>query len=104
MPLETDSLEYIDHGSALYQDTRRFEQAIAGLDVTEVWLRGRPGTVTDPDVLAGYVASVADIYQSETTRSWPDVVADVLRPTRERTKSKARATRPRGASSRASSP
>ena len=53
MRLETDSLEYIDHGSRLYRDTRELERVIAGLSVTEVWLKGQPGTVTDPAVLAG---------------------------------------------------
>jgi len=53
MPLETDSLEYIDHDTRLYRDTRALERIIAGLSVTEVWLRGEPGSVTDPEVLAG---------------------------------------------------
>jgi len=53
MRLETDSLEYIDHGTRLYRDTKELERVIAGLSVTEVWLKGQPGSVTDPAVLAG---------------------------------------------------
>ena len=33
--------------------------------------------LTDASAAAGYVASVADHYQPETTRPWPDVVEDV---------------------------
>ena len=53
MRLETDGLEYIDHDTALYKDTRRFERVIAGLSLTEVWLSGPPASLTDPAVLRG---------------------------------------------------
>ena len=53
MQLETDSIEYINHDSALYRDTKRLEKAIAGLSVTEVWLRGPVGSVTEPAVVRG---------------------------------------------------
>jgi predicted RND superfamily exporter protein len=54
MKLETNALEYVNHDSALYRDTKRLEQAIAGLSVTEVWLSGgKPGSVTDAEVVRG---------------------------------------------------
>jgi predicted RND superfamily exporter protein len=49
MRLETGGIEYIDPGSDVYRDTRRFEQLVGGLTVTEVWLRGEAGHVTDPE-------------------------------------------------------
>ncbi len=53
MELQTNAVEYIPHDSALYKDTKRLEQQIAGLSITEVWLRGKPGTVSDGPVLLG---------------------------------------------------
>ncbi|MDB4971261.1 MAG: putative rane protein [Myxococcales bacterium] len=53
MTLETNALEYIPHDSALYKDTKRLEEQIAGLSITEVWLRGKPGEISDAPVLRG---------------------------------------------------
>ena len=53
MQLETNAVEYIPHDSPLYKDTKYLEQQIAGLSVTEVWLRGKPGTISDAPVLRG---------------------------------------------------
>lgn len=53
MQLETNAVEYIPHDSRLYQDTKRLEQQIAGLSITEVWLRSKPGSVSDAPVLRG---------------------------------------------------
>ena len=54
MELLTNPLEYINHNSNLYKDTKRFEEALGGLSITEVWLKGgKPGSVTDADVLKG---------------------------------------------------
>jgi predicted RND superfamily exporter protein len=54
MQLETNALEYINHNSNLYKDTKRFEEAIGGLSLTEIWLSdGKPGSVTDADVVRG---------------------------------------------------
>jgi hypothetical protein len=53
MPLEIDAIEYIDHDSALYRDTRRLKRLIPGLWLTDVWLKGRLGDVADPAVLRG---------------------------------------------------
>lgn len=53
MELETNAVEYIPHGSQLYKDTKRLEEQISGLSITEVWLRGKPGMVSDAPVLRG---------------------------------------------------
>jgi len=54
MPFETSALEYINHKSQLYKDTKQLEQVTAGLSLTEVWLQSpKFGTVTDPAVVRG---------------------------------------------------
>ena len=53
MPLETDSLDYIDKDLPLYKDTRRFEATMSGLTVTEAWIHVPNGRVFDPGVLRG---------------------------------------------------
>lgn len=53
MELQTNALEYIPHGSKLYQDTKYLESQIAGLSITEIWLQGEPGSVSDAPVLRG---------------------------------------------------
>jgi predicted RND superfamily exporter protein len=53
MELQTNAIEYIPHDSALYKDTKKLEEQIAGLSITEVWLSGKPGMVSDGPVLLG---------------------------------------------------
>jgi hypothetical protein len=53
MRIATNGIEYINHDSTLYRDTKRFEQVISGLSVTEVWLKGQVGSLTEPEVLRG---------------------------------------------------
>ncbi len=53
MELQTNAIEYIPHDSALYQDTKKLEEQIAGLSITEIWLSGKPGSVSDGPVLLG---------------------------------------------------
>ncbi len=53
MQLETKAVEYINHRTELYKNTKRLEREITGLSMTEVWLRGKPGTVSDGPVLRG---------------------------------------------------
>ena len=54
MDLETNALEYINHNTDLYKDTKRMEEVLGGLSITEVWLEGnKPGLVTDADVVRG---------------------------------------------------
>jgi uncharacterized protein len=51
--LETDTLEYIDKDLPLYQDMRRFEQAVSGLSLIQAWVTTPAGAVVNPDVLRG---------------------------------------------------
>jgi len=59
MDLQTNPLEYIDHESQLYKDTKALEKVIGGLGITEVWVtpkEGSPekrGVMTDAEVLRG---------------------------------------------------
>ncbi len=53
VPLLTDPVEYMDHASPLYQDIRRLQPIIPGLSITQVWLKGPLGSVSEPAVLTG---------------------------------------------------
>jgi len=53
MPVHTDPVEYVDPDSSLYRDMRGLAPRIPGLSVTNVWLRGPVGAVSEPEVLAG---------------------------------------------------
>ena len=46
-------IEYVDDRSNVYADTRRIEALLPGVAVTEVWLKGNLGAVSEPDVLVG---------------------------------------------------
>jgi uncharacterized protein len=50
LPLETDTLSYVNAGERVAQDTRRFRE-LSGLDVVELWLQTPPGHALDPDFL-----------------------------------------------------
>src|SRR5207248_8149267 len=54
MRLETNPLEYIPHHSQLYLNTKRLEKKIGGLAMTEVWLKGKPGDVSDADSVRAF--------------------------------------------------
>jgi predicted RND superfamily exporter protein len=53
VPVLTDPVEYINHASPLYQDIRRLQPIIPGLSITQVWLKGPLGSVSEPAVLTG---------------------------------------------------
>jgi predicted RND superfamily exporter protein len=53
MRVLTDPVEYIDKRATLYRDVRRLENAIPGMSMTEVWIRGELGSASDPAVLTG---------------------------------------------------
>ena len=55
MQLLIDPVEYISHDSQLYRDTKRIEEVLPGLGITEVWLKGKKpsASVTEPKVLDG---------------------------------------------------
>jgi predicted RND superfamily exporter protein len=75
MQLQTNAVEYINHSSELYKNTKRLEKAIAGLSMTEVWLHSKVvGSVSDADVVRGL-----DRFQTELEHD-PQVGA-VIGPT-----------------------
>ncbi len=49
----TDPIEYMNHDSRLYRDIKRLAPKIPGLSVTQVWLKGPLGSISEPDVLDG---------------------------------------------------
>jgi predicted RND superfamily exporter protein len=53
MRVLTDPVEYIDHDAELYRDVRRLEKQIPGMSMTDVWIKGEPGSASDPEVLTG---------------------------------------------------
>jgi hypothetical protein len=65
MELQTNAIEYIPHDSALYKDTKKLEEQIAGLSITEVWLSGKPGMVSDAPVLRG-LQNFSDALESDS--------------------------------------
>jgi predicted RND superfamily exporter protein len=103
LPLETDSLTYVNPSERVAQDTRRFEQT-NGLDVLDLWLQTPPGHALDPDFLraverltsrleqdpritavdgptsvlrwARYVESGSDQLPTEAS-AWPKLAADL---------------------------
>lgn len=52
MKLLIDPVEYISHDSDLYRDTKRAKAMLPGLSLTEIWLKGKLGFVSEPKVLA----------------------------------------------------
>jgi hypothetical protein len=53
MQIFVDPVEYINHSTALYRDTKFVQKTLPGLGITEVWLQGKLGSVSEPEVLAG---------------------------------------------------
>ena len=51
MRLLTDPVEYISRSSPLYDDTKRIQELMPGLSITEVWLKGKLGAVSEPETL-----------------------------------------------------
>ncbi len=52
MPLETDSLDYVDPRTDLYADTRWFRREVSGLVSFSLWLRTEPGAILEPAFLS----------------------------------------------------
>ena len=71
MRLLTDPVEYINHSSALYRDIKQLSPLIPGLSITQVWIKGGLGSVSEPEALNG-------LYQFEhALEGDPDVGAAV---------------------------
>ena len=53
MKLETNAVEYFNPKTALYADTKRLEAVTPGLGITEVWITGKFGVMTDGETIRG---------------------------------------------------
>jgi hypothetical protein len=53
MHLQTNAIEYINHSTDLYKYTKQLEKMTAGLAITEVWLKGKLGSMSQPEVVRG---------------------------------------------------
>jgi predicted RND superfamily exporter protein len=53
MRIVTDPVEMMDHGTELYRDIRQLTPLLPGLSITQVWLRGGLGSISEPNVLSG---------------------------------------------------
>ena len=74
MRLLTDPIDYIGQNSTLYHDTKAVAAKLPGLSLSEVWLKGSLGSVSEPDVLKG----LNDFHKS--LESDPDI-GSVVGPT-----------------------
>jgi len=74
MQVLTNPVEYITPSSQLYADTRRAEQVLPGLSISEVWLKGSLGIVSEPAVLNG-------LYDFEMRLGADPQVGSVMGPT-----------------------
>ncbi len=53
MHLMTNPVDYINPETELYKYTKKLEEVTAGLAITEVWLKGELGSVSEPEVIRG---------------------------------------------------
>ncbi|MBI5528295.1 MAG: MMPL family transporter [Deltaproteobacteria bacterium] len=53
MKMLTHPTDYMPVDSDLYRDTRRVEQLVPGLSMADVWLRGKVGSLNQPEVIKG---------------------------------------------------
>lgn len=53
MRILTDPVEYMSESAPLYRDIRRLQPSIPGLSITQIWLRGGLGSMSEPAVLSG---------------------------------------------------
>ncbi len=55
MTLQTNPVDYINHDSEIYKNTKELEKNLGGLAVTNMWLVGPQGSVSKPETLRGLV-------------------------------------------------
>jgi len=53
MPVMVDPVQYIGHDVPLYRDIERAKPLVPGLSITDVWIAGRLGSISEPEVLTG---------------------------------------------------
>jgi hypothetical protein len=53
LPVMVDPAQYIDHDAPLYRDLERAEPLLPGLSMSDVWISGGLGSISEPAVLTG---------------------------------------------------
>jgi predicted RND superfamily exporter protein len=53
MPILVDSVQYIGHDVTLRRDIDRTKSLLPGLSITDVWIQGQLGSMSEPAVLTG---------------------------------------------------
>ena len=53
MPVIVDPVQYIGHDVPLYRDIERAKPLLPGLSITDVWIAGGLGSMSEPEVLTG---------------------------------------------------
>jgi len=74
MKILTNPVAYMNPRAPLYLDIQRLQNSIPGLSVTQVWLKGSLGSVSEPEVLTG-------LYEFQKTLEADPDVGSVVGPT-----------------------
>jgi len=74
MKIMTNPVAYMNPRAPLYLDIQRLQNSIPGLSVTQVWLKGSLGSVSEPEVLTG-------LYEFQKTLEADPDVGSVVGPT-----------------------
>jgi predicted RND superfamily exporter protein len=53
LPVRVDPVQYIGHDVPLYRDLERAKPLVPGLSITDVWISGGLGSISEPEVLTG---------------------------------------------------
>jgi len=53
MALLTNPIEYIAKDSRVYQDYQALSKKLPGMAITNIWIKGKFGSISEPDVLTG---------------------------------------------------
>ena len=53
MQMLTNPVDYISRNSVLYHDTMHLEKLMPGLSMADVWMKGKTGTMSQPEVIRG---------------------------------------------------
>jgi len=53
MQVRTDPVQYIGHDVPLFQDIERLQEVVPGMSISDVWIQGPLGSISEPAVLDG---------------------------------------------------
>jgi hypothetical protein len=53
LPVRVDPVQYLGHDVSLYRDLERAKPLVPGLSITDVWITGDLGSISEPEVLTG---------------------------------------------------